>query len=218
MSENNPGPKGEQPDGEQDTPRYGENPPSYGESRPQYGQQGPPSYGEQDTPRYGENPPSYGEGQPQYGQQSPPSYGEGQPQYGQQSPSAYGQGASPYGQQSPYGPGAGSYPGQQGYQVQTAENPGKTLGIVGFILAILIAPVGLVISIVAFVKSRKARMGNGFALAGIIIGALFTIIGVITTIALIAFFGDVTQQIMDACEGQPPGTPVTVQGQPLECP
>ncbi|WP_247827978.1 DUF4190 domain-containing protein [Arthrobacter antioxidans] len=182
------------------------------------GSQGGPPYGERDKPQYGENEPKYGENQPQYGQQDQPKYGESQPQYGQ-APSPYGQQSSaPYGQQSPYGQGAGNYPGQQGYQVQTAENPGKTLGIVGFILAILIAPVGLVISIIAFVKSRKAKMGNGFALAGIIIGALFTIIGVIITIAVIAFFGDLTQQIIEQCEGLPTGTPITISGQPAECP
>ncbi|MBG6225754.1 hypothetical protein IWX63_002337 [Arthrobacter sp. CAN_A2] len=196
MSDNNPGSQGGPPHGEQNKPRYGENEPQSGQSQPQYGQQ--------DQPRYGENEPQYGQAPTPYGQQAPTPYG-------QQAP-------SPYGQQSPYGPGAGNYPGQQGYQVQTAENPGRTLGIVGFILAILIAPVGLVISIIAFVKSRKAKVGNGFALAGIIIGVLFTIIGVITMIALIAFFGDVTQQIIEQCDGLPPGTPVTVQGQPLECP
>ncbi|MHA7239785.1 DUF4190 domain-containing protein [Arthrobacter sp. TMS1-12-1] len=198
MSDNNPGSQGGPPYGEQDKPSYGEKHPQYGENEPRYGQ------GQQ---QYGENEPRYGQGQQQYG--------ENQSQYGR-SPSPYGQ--QPYGQQSPYGPGAGSYPGQQGYQTRTAENPGRTLGIVGFILAILIAPVGLVISIIAFVQSRKARMGNGFALAGIIIGVLFTIIGVIIGIALIAFFGDVTQQIIEACDGLPPGTPVTIQGQPLQCP
>jgi multisubunit Na+/H+ antiporter MnhG subunit len=165
--------------------------------------------GSQGNSPYGQNPPQYG--------QNPPQYGQNQPQYGQ-NPPQYGQSASPYGQQGPYGSGAGNYPGQQGYQGQPAENPGRTLGIIGFILAILIAPVGLIISIVALVKSRRARMGNGFALAGIIIGALFTILGVIGLILFASFAADLTQQILQACEGQPTGTPVTVQGQPVECP
>ena len=135
---------------------------------------------------------------------------QGGPPYGQQN-------ASPYGQQSPYGPGAGNYPGQQGYQVQTAENPGRTLGIVGFILSILIAPVGLVISIIAFVKSRKAKMGNGFALAGIIIGAVFTILGAIALIGLIALIPTFTE-FAELCQGVPSGTEVEFQGTTTPCP
>ncbi|WP_394249125.1 DUF4190 domain-containing protein [Arthrobacter pityocampae] len=225
MSDNNPGAQGGPPHGEQDKPRYGENAPQYGDGQ---SQQGKPSYGE-NQPQYGENAPQYGENQPQYGQygqqgqQGQPGYGEGQPQYGQgtspygQAPSPYGQAQSPYGQQSPYGPGGGNYPGQQGYQVQTAENPGKTLGIVGFILAILIAPVGLIISIVAFVKSRKAGMGNGFALAGIIIGAIFTILGAIILAGLIALIPTITE-LAQLCQGVPSGTEVEFQGTTTPCP
>lgn len=111
---------------------------------------------------------------------------------------------SPYGQQTPQG--------------APTDNPGRVLGIVGFILAIFIAPVGLIISIIAFVKSRKAGMGNGLALAGIIIGALFTILGVLGAIALGAFVNEFAQQFLNACEGLPSGTSVTVQGAPTECP
>ncbi|WP_298255379.1 DUF4190 domain-containing protein [uncultured Arthrobacter sp.] len=155
----------------------------------------------------------YGQNQPQYGEQSGSPYGQNQPQYGEQSGSPYeqqgtspygGQGTSPYGQQNP--PGA------------PTDNPGRVLGIVGFILAIFIAPVGLVISIIAFVKSRKAGMGNGLALAGSIIGALFTILGVLGAIVLGAFFTELAQQLTEACEGLPSGTPVTIEGQPVDCP
>ncbi|BBE21659.1 hypothetical protein MN0502_05420 [Arthrobacter sp. MN05-02] len=173
------------------------------------GSQGNSPYGQQNQPQYGQNQPQYGQNQPQYGQNQG-SYGQNQGSYGQQS-------ASPYGQQGQYGSGPGNYPGQQGYQGQPAENPGRTLGIVGFILAILIAPVGLIISIVAFVKSRKARMGNGFALAGIIIGALFTI-GLIIIIGLIAAAAPLIQEVAEACQGVASGETVTVQGQSVTCP
>ncbi|MPY11903.1 DUF4190 domain-containing protein [Arthrobacter bussei] len=164
------------------------------------GSQGSSPYGQQNQPQYGQNQPQYGQNAPQYGEQSPTAYGQQQ-------------GQSPYGQQ-----GGNNYPGQQGYQGQVTENPGRTLGIVGFILAILIAPVGLIISIVAFVKSRRAKMGNGFALAGIIIGILFTIIGTILIIVIASFTAELTQQLLDACQGQPSGTPVTIQGQSTSCP
>jgi len=154
------------------------------------------------------------QGSSPYGQQSQPQYGQSPALYGQQSPAPYGQqGQSPYGQQ-----GGNNYPGQQGYQGQPAENPGRTLGIVGFILAILVAPIGLIVSIVAFVKSRKAKMGNGFALAGIIIGALFTILGAILLAIFISFTASFAQELIESCEGVPAGTPVTLQGQTFECP
>ncbi|WP_104181042.1 DUF4190 domain-containing protein [Arthrobacter sp. B0490] len=192
MTDNNPESQGNTPYGQQNQPQHGQSHPQYGQSHPQYGQS---------HPQYGQSHPQYGQSQPQYGEQGTP----------------YGQGQSPYGQQAQYGSGAG-YPGQQGYPGQPAENPGRTLGIVGFILAILIAPVGLVISIIAFVQSRKARMGNGFALAGIIIGALFTILGAILFAVIGSFAADLTQQVIQACEGLPTGTPVTVQGNTIECP
>lgn len=162
------------------------------------GSQGGSPYGDQNPPQYGQNAPQYGQSAGSYGQQSPSPYGQ--------------QGGSPYGQQ-----GGTNYPGQQGYQGQPAENPGRTLGIVGFILAILIAPVGLVISIIALVKSRRAKMGNGFALAGIIIGVLFTI-GLILIIGLIAAAAPLLQEAATACEGVPSGESVIVQGQTIPCP
>lgn len=164
--------------------------------------------GDQGQPRYGQNLPQYGQGQASEGQQN-------QPQYGQQGASPYGgQSASPYGQQGQYGNAAGGYPGQQGYPEQPTENPGRTLGIVGFILAIFIAPVGLIISIVAMVKSRRAKMGNGFALAGIIIGILFTIIGAL----LIFFFASLVADLAQLCEGVPSGGTVDYQGVATQCP
>ncbi|KQO01496.1 hypothetical protein ASF21_07630 [Arthrobacter sp. Leaf234] len=170
------------------------------------GSQGNSPYGQQNQSQYGQNQPQYGQNAPQYGQNAP--------QYGEQTPTAYGQqqGQSPYGQQ-----GGNNYPGQQGYQGQVTENPGRTLGIVGFILAILIAPVGLIISIVAFVKSRRAKMGNGFALAGIIIGILFTIGLAVLIIGFIALIPAFTE-LAELCQGVPSGTQVEFQGTTTTCP
>ncbi|MHA7156343.1 hypothetical protein [Arthrobacter sp. TMN-50] len=132
----------------------------------------------------GDDPKKYPAGQ-QWQQPGPGSqptpYGQ-QPPYGQQS--GYGQG--------PYGPGPG--------YGQPTENPGKTLGIVGMICSIIwpISVVGLIISIVAMVKSRKARMGNGFALAGIIIGVIGMITGIIAVVAIVAgvsFFAEVCAEL-----------------------
>ncbi|MHA7144982.1 DUF4190 domain-containing protein [Arthrobacter sp. TmT3-37] len=56
-------------------------------------------------------------------------------------------------------------------------DPGKSLGIAGFVLSILgpLSLIGLILSIIAFVQSKKAGMKNKLALAGIIIGAVITV-------------------------------------------
>lgn len=139
----------------------------------------------------GQQPSGYGQS---YGQQPAPGYGQAQQ-------------SSPYGTPGGYGGGYG----------QPAENPGKTLGIVGLICSIImpISLIGLILSIVAMVKSKKAGMSNGFALAGIIIGALFTVIGIILIIVIIA--GVVfTGQAFEFCQNTGPGIQ-EFQGQEIDC-
>ena len=59
--------------------------------------------------------------------------------------------------------------------------PGTTLGIVGLVLAIIPCTwwAGLVISIIAFTRSRKVGVRNNLALAGIIIGVLWLVVAII---------------------------------------
>ncbi|MCA4135513.1 DUF4190 domain-containing protein [Arthrobacter sp. M4] len=85
----------------------------------------------------------------------------------------------------------------------TATVPGKTLGIVGFVLSLLgpLTTIGLILSIVALVQSRKARANNGFAIAGIIIGALGTIAGALILITTIAGLGFIAQQCAELGPG-----------------
>jgi hypothetical protein len=76
--------------------------------------------------------------------------------------------------------------------------PGRTLGIVGLILAFVASPIGLVLSIIAMVQSKKAGAKNGFALAGIIIGVLGTIIiiaAIIGAISLAGAFGELCAEL-----------------------
>ena len=187
---------------------------------------GPQGGSGQDNPS---NKPSSG-GYVPPGQQNPAQPGYGQPAYGQnQGAAPYGQnqGSAPYGQNqgpAPYGasygqqpagyPAGGNYPGQQGPR----DNPGRTLGITGLILAFIpfLNPVGLILSIVALVKSRRAGMGNGLAVAGIIVGALATIILVLVIILAVSvapFVGE----IAELCEQTGPG-PQVYQGQEIQCP
>jgi hypothetical protein len=67
-----------------------------------------------------------------------------------------------------------------------AADPGNTLGIVGLILAIIpcTSTIGLVLSIVAYIISRRAGFQNGKALAGIIIGAAYLIVGFILQLTM----------------------------------
>ncbi|HEX4400431.1 MAG TPA: DUF4190 domain-containing protein [Galbitalea sp.] len=64
------------------------------------------------------------------------------------------------------------------------ERPGRTLGIIGFVLSFFgfIDIAGLIISIVAMAQSKRSGHKNGFALAGIIISA----VGILFTAGVIA--------------------------------
>jgi hypothetical protein len=118
-----------------------------------------------------------GSGQQGYGQQ--PAYGQptGQPGYGQQ---PYGQqqyGQQPYGQQ-PYGQPA--YGQQPGYAPQAYARPTNTMAILALVMAFVFAPAGLILGIVARRQIKQTgEEGEGLALAGIIVGGLFTAIFVL---------------------------------------
>jgi hypothetical protein len=83
-----------------------------------------------------------------------------------------------------------------------AVNPGKTLGIVGFVLSLLqFNVISLVISIIGLVKSKKAGLGNGFAVAGIIISILSIIGWIIVIGLLVAAAGALTAQCAELGSG-----------------
>lgn len=69
----------------------------------------------------------------------------------------------------------------------TVKDPNFVLGVVGFALSLIgvLNIAGLIISIIAFRKSRRLGITNGFALAGIIvasIGLLFVVIIALVTV------------------------------------
>lgn len=101
--------------------------------------------------------------------------------------------------------------------------PGRTLGIVAFVLAIVpigLQLVGLILGIVALVQSRKAGAKNGWALAAIIVGAVLLVVGVIVAIVLIAAFagaaGDLSSQIQACLDNGGTGT-IEFQGVVMSC-
>jgi hypothetical protein len=79
--------------------------------------------------------------------------------------------------------------------------PGKTLGIIGMILAFPVSLIGLVISIVALVQSRKAGYQNVPAIVGIIVGAGLVLVGTGVVILLVVVFGNIIGQCADLGPG-----------------
>ncbi|MDB5161584.1 MAG: hypothetical protein JWM52_92 [Candidatus Saccharibacteria bacterium] len=72
------------------------------------------------------------------------------------------------------------------------EDPGKTLGIVGFVLAFFVSLAGLIVSAIGYTRSKRAGFKNGLALAGIIISSInfvFGTIGIISAITIVAYNG-----------------------------
>ncbi len=63
--------------------------------------------------------------------------------------------------------------------VGPAEDPGKTMGIVGLVLAFLCSLVGLIVSILAYNKSKAAGFKNTPALIGMIVAGISLVLGVI---------------------------------------
>ena len=93
------------------------------------------------------------------------------------------------------------YPGAQPPQYGAgapAEDPGKTLGIVGLVLAFVFSIAGIVVSAIARKQSREAGFDNQLAKWGLILSIVFTALGVIVgilyfvAIAAIIANGEVT--------------------------
>lgn len=100
-------------------------------------------------------------------------------------------------------PPPGDYPGQPPQAPQPPQQPynsapaynggsapagdptvGKTLGIVGLVLAFVAAPIGLILSIVALSQSKKAGVKNTPAKVGLILSIVFIVLGIIIGILI----------------------------------
>jgi hypothetical protein len=67
-----------------------------------------------------------------------------------------------------------------------ADFPGKTLGIVGLVLAILAPLVGVIVSAVALSQSKKAGFENKLAKIGLIVGIVLTVLYVVLYVVVFA--------------------------------
>jgi hypothetical protein len=102
--------------------------------------------------------------------------------YGAPPPSGPPQGAAPAYSQPQYA----SAPPPAYAPPANATVPGRTMGIVAFILSFFVQLIALILGIVALVQSRKAGQKNGWALAAIIISSVLIVVGIIVTIIIFA--------------------------------
>ena len=101
--------------------------------------------------------------------------------------------------QSPYSPqyhqGGDAQPTSTQQPKLPAENPGKAMGIAGFILALVFWPVGVILSIVSMVTSRKAGFTpTGLAVAGLVISTVWGLAVIVILGVLLTFDGEPSAQ------------------------
>ena len=65
-----------------------------------------------------------------------------------------------------------------------ADFPGKTLGIVGLVLAIVAPVVGIIVSAVALSQSKNAGFENKLAKIGLIVGIVLTVITLVYMVVM----------------------------------
>lgn len=102
---------------------------------------------------------------------------------------------------APTQPGAPEVPAAQDPQMPTppqpaptqttatppqAQDPGHTMGVVGLVLAFVgMQFIGLIVSIIARSKSKKAGFKNTLATIGIVINAIFLVLGILWLILIV---------------------------------
>lgn len=88
-----------------------------------------------------------------------------------------------------------------GYATPPPAPAGNGLAIAGLVLAFVVAPLGLILSIVAAVKLGKAGASKGLAVAGIIVGAVITILWIIGIVLLVTVFANLFSMCADLGPG-----------------
>lgn len=128
---------------------------------------------------------------------------------------------NPYGKPSEAAPSYAApapydQPGQGAPYGATATDPGKTLAIVSIILPFVgFSLVGLILAIVAKVKSKKAGYKNTLAFASIIVNIVVLVLSIIAIILIIVFFANVANEISEACRNG--AESVTINGETVSC-
>jgi len=82
-------------------------------------------------------------------------------------------------------------PGQTGDTTQPKSGNGLAVaslvcGIIGiFIFSVILGPLALIFGIIGLQRANRGAKGRGMAIAGIVLGAIATVLGILTIIALI---------------------------------
>jgi hypothetical protein len=114
----------------------------------------------------------------------------------------------------PNGAEQGGYPVPPGSAGPGANaDPGRTLGIIGLVLAFVVSIAGIVVSAIALQESRRAGYSNGFALAGLILSIVFTVVGLV--IAAVVGFGIIAA--LQQCAALGPGVHQLGNGLTFTC-
>ncbi len=129
---------------------------------------------------------------PAYSQPQPQPQYSGAPQYASAPPPAYGPPAD-------------------------APVPGRTMGIVAFILSFFVQLIALILGIIALVQSRKAGQKNGWAVAAIIISIVLMVLGAILIFALVIPLLTFSSEALQACQAVGFEGTVEVRGLPVDC-
>ncbi|MFT9009060.1 MAG: DUF4190 domain-containing protein [Bifidobacterium sp.] len=175
-------------------PQYGQqgspdqnhgNQPYYGQqqsqgSNPQqdpYANSGNAEYGQNASPNSGS---ATGNAYHQNGQAWNPQGTQGQQGYEYQSNqpnSQYQTGPQYPPQPNAQFPNQPPYYGQPNYVMQNPNQPWNVMSIIGFVLAFILPPVGLVLSIVAIVQMHRSReRGQGLAVGGAVVGGILSLL------------------------------------------
>lgn len=98
--------------------------------------------------------------------------------------------------------------------VVKGDNPGKVLGVVGFILVFVgLGLISLILGIIGLKKSKQAGHKNGFALAAIILG----IVQMIAAIIIASLLTIVAVTLVNTCSELGSGTHVLTDGRTVTC-
>lgn len=134
---------------------------------------------------------------------TPPDRPQQQPgPYGQPDPSGAPGPYGPSGSAQPYGPPPGGAGEPGGYGGLGPDGPPLDIvSVLGLVLGFLLAPVGLVLSILGLVRtSGGRRRGRGFAIAGVVVSLVVTVLLGLLIAALVAFGNFVTSEYSTTIE------------------
>lgn len=91
--------------------------------------------------------------------------------------------------------------------------PGRTLGIIGFVLAFLVSLPGIIVSAVALHESRSAGQKNPFAVAGLAVSITLTVLSILSVI--LAFV--ILAMVWNTCSTLGNGVHILENGATITC-